>query len=55
VQKRGPNRPVPEVELLIQLCIVQVLATKEQLARRPSIMPQQAVQQIHRPFLTRVG
>ena len=47
VREGRPYRPMSDVEFLIKLLVGQMAATQQQLARRPGIMPDQAVQQIH--------
>jgi len=47
VHERGTHSPLSDVELAIELLVAQAPAAQEQLARRPRVMFQQAVQQIH--------
>ena len=48
VRERSPHSPVPNVEVAIKLLVCESPATQEQLIRRPDVMPQQTIYQIHK-------
>jgi hypothetical protein len=49
VIERLPQRPVPNVELLIELRVGEAAAKLQQLRRGPTVVLQQPVEQIHLP------
>jgi hypothetical protein len=47
VIERLPQRPVPDVERLIELRVGEAAAQLQQVRRGPTVMLQQAIEQIH--------
>src|SRR5690606_38673908 len=48
VVEGGPQRAVPDVELLVELLVAQAPAQLQDPSRRPAVVSQESVEQIHR-------